>query len=1030
MPPAISPVPRSAARSSPGWARCAWAALLLAGLAAGSPAAEPAADSPAEPSLGLPFRRFYSFEEIGNVSRGARLGFDRLGRLAVSRSGACSVLNDTVWIDLANKIAGDTSMQRLVFGPDGTVYHGAFGQWGIAVVEDGRLIPRFKAPAAAPKWVQTADFGDIEVVANGVYFASTSGVIYWDRARDRHVFFAVPNLSRIFTINDQPYVISTTLGMCRLDPEHGEVRPMPEFPPHSTDIDRVAPYDRDRVLVTASNGRLSFFDGRAFTPFPGPLGEQARGRVTALARMVDGRIAIAVSGVGLYFVSERGRILSALTTPEYHRITDVASREQGVLWIVTESGIEKLHYDTPLTIFGQRLGLPVSWPQIIRWGDRFLVASGGRLYESVNGLPGETVRFQPMAGQPDGEAWGLATMDEQLLAGTSQGVFARVPGEPFRNILPRIDAARLLRVGDIIYVIGTQEIAALRWAGGRWSECAPRVPGVGYPFVTHTTAHAAWLELGPNRVARLQWRDGRIAVRLFEDFPWKERHWVNIGFVGDVVALSGMPEGRLYFDDRTEQFIPPPPFGRMLDRSPYLILRFRQDAQGTIWATHDDGIVTLQERDGQFAMDATTYGLINDRFPILQMLDDGDVWLSTGQSLYHANKRLNHEGRAAGKPALVSVVDGRTRRELLPQPGARALPGRLGYEQNSLVLRFFAGGYSPRYSPTYEYRLHRGSESWVAVGNGSLLTLPDLREGAYHLEAFLLDAHEPVGEPFVLDFEIAPPWYRTWYAYSLYALATAGLVYGLMRWSARRTRTRNLELERLMSERTAELRRAMEQLNEETRHAATLAERGRLAGEIHDSLQQGLSGLMLQLDATLKLPDLPPDVRTRLSVARNMVSFTRHEVQHAVWDMETPLLDGAELGEALKQITGLIGPGTAQVEITTTGRPVPLSSSTKHHLLRIAQEAITNAVRHAAARTIAIQLAYEPDGVTLQVTDDGNGFVPSQVLANGIGHFGLRGLRGRAGKIGGELSIQSAPGCGTTVQVRVQTAALLATHES
>ena len=213
----------------------------------------------------------------------------------------------------------------------------------------------------------------------------------------------------------------------------------------------------------------------------------------------------------------------------------------------------------------------------------------------------------------------------------------------------------------------------------------------------------------------------------------------------------------------------------MLDRSPYLILRFRQDAQGTIWATHDDGIVTLQERDGQFSMDATTYGLINDRFPILQMLDDGDVWLSTGQSLYHANKRLNHEGRDAAKPTLVSVLDGHSRRELLPHPGAHLLPGRLGYEQNNLVLRFFAGGYSLRNSPTYEYRLHRGRESWVAVGNGSLLTLPDLREGSYHLEAFLTDAHEPVGAPFVLDFEIAPPWYRTWYAYTLYALATAGL---------------------------------------------------------------------------------------------------------------------------------------------------------------------------------------------------------------------------------------------------------------
>jgi signal transduction histidine kinase len=177
---------------------------------------------------------------------------------------------------------------------------------------------------------------------------------------------------------------------------------------------------------------------------------------------------------------------------------------------------------------------------------------------------------------------------------------------------------------------------------------------------------------------------------------------------------------------------------------------------------------------------------------------------------------------------------------------------------------------------------------------------------------------------------------------------------------------------------------------------------------------------MLHLDSTLKLAGLTPEIRARLAVARNMVSFTRHEVQHAVWDMETPLLEGTELDEALRKIAALIGHGGAQLRITVTGRPVALSPATKHHLLRIAQEAMTNAVRHAAARTITITLAYEPEGVVLSVSDDGNGFVPGEVLASGLGHFGLRGLRGRAGKIGGDLHLESAPGQGTTVRVTVR----------
>src|SRR5262249_11264771 len=95
----------------------------------------------------------------------------------------------------------------------------------------------------------------------------------------------------------------------------------------------------------------------------------------------------------------------------------------------------------------------------------------------------------------------------------------------------------------------------------------------------------------------------------------------------------------------------------------------------------------------------------------------------------------------------------------------------------------------------------------------------------------------------------------------------------------------------------------------------------------------------------------------------------------------------------------------------------------KHHLLRIAQEAITNAVRHAAAKTITIFLTCEPDVVSLSITDDGNGFVPAEVLSNDIGHFGLRGLRGRATQIGGEIPIKSARGQGTSIRVVVNAAA-------
>lgn len=226
-------------------------------------------------------------------------------------------------------------------------------------------------------------------------------------------------------------------------------------------------------------------------------------------------------------------------------------------------------------------------------------------------------------------------------------------------------------------------------------------------------------------------------------------------------------------------------------------------------------------------------------------------------------------------------------------------------------------------------------------------------------------------------------------------------------------------LRRRVAQRTAELRATMEKLQRETQTAATLAERNRLAGEIHDSLEQGFSGLILQLDTTAKKTVCPPEVRAGLALARNMVAFSRNEVRHAVWDLQSPVLENSDLGTALKQIVEQLAPETPHTTVTVVNEPRRLSSAVDHHLLRIAQEAITNCVKHAEARTLEVVLSYGEDEVVLSIRDDGRGFEPGQVLSGGVGHFGLRSLRGRASKIHGSLRIDSAPGNGTTVEVRV-----------
>jgi len=175
------------------------------------------------------------------------------------------------------------------------------------------------------------------------------------------------------------------------------------------------------------------------------------------------------------------------------------------------------------------------------------------------------------------------------------------------------------------------------------------------------------------------------------------------------------------------------------------------------------------------------------------------------------------------------------------------------------------------------------------------------------------------------------------------------------------------------------------------------------------------------LDSTLKFSALDKEARSRIDVARKMVAFTREEVRHALWDMESPLLEHTELGDALNRMAMVVSSGTAQIDIQVKGEPASLTQSTKHHLLRIAQEAMTNAVRYSKAENIQVELACNDNSASISVIDNGIGFQVDSVPTNGIGHFGLRSIRTRVRKIGGDLKIHSEPNQGTSVVVTVPT---------
>jgi signal transduction histidine kinase len=257
-----------------------------------------------------------------------------------------------------------------------------------------------------------------------------------------------------------------------------------------------------------------------------------------------------------------------------------------------------------------------------------------------------------------------------------------------------------------------------------------------------------------------------------------------------------------------------------------------------------------------------------------------------------------------------------------------------------------------------------------------------------------------------------PPWWNWKYSAGVSALGVVVIAISII-W----IRT----LRRRVEERTRELKATMARLQKESETSATLVERDRLAGEIHDSLEQGLNGIMMQLDGVdSKLSEDSNGARHYLEMARNMVRFSRAEVRHSLWNLESELLANGDLGAALTEIARQMSSSDrVQVAIQVSGPASQLPPATEHHLLRICQEALNNALKHAGAKTIQITLNYSEKLVRLSIADDGCGFAPDSVLTGTGTHLGLRNLRSRARKIKGRLEVISQPAKGTTIEVSV-----------
>ncbi|MFF4379792.1 sensor histidine kinase [Kitasatospora sp. NPDC001547] len=228
----------------------------------------------------------------------------------------------------------------------------------------------------------------------------------------------------------------------------------------------------------------------------------------------------------------------------------------------------------------------------------------------------------------------------------------------------------------------------------------------------------------------------------------------------------------------------------------------------------------------------------------------------------------------------------------------------------------------------------------------------------------------------------------------------------------------NVKLEAALAENAGLHARLMVQ----AREAGVLDERQRMAREIHDTLAQGLAGILTQLQAAEQTMDEPPTLRQHLANATNLARESLVEARRTVHAVEPSVLAEARLPDAIGDVARRWSEiHHIDAALTTTGDARPMHTEVEVTLLRTAQEALANVAKHARASRVGLTLSYMEDLVTLDVRDDGVGFDPNAKRVSGStnGGFGLVGMRQRVQRLAGRLAIESEPGGGTAISAAV-----------
>lgn len=438
------------------------------------------------------------------------------------------------------------------------------------------------------------------------------------------------------------------------------------------------------------------------------------------------------------------------------------------------------------------------------------------------------------------------------------------------------------------------------------------------------------------------------------------------------------------------------------------ILGILEDDSGNLWMSSNKGIFRVRTEDlvgfasgRQKSIRCVVYGEsdgmrsaeCNGGYPpSAWKTSDGKLWFPTVQGVVTIDPgRLRINTVVPTVRITQSVIDD----QIYSIKGKQSSLLTIGPGTEKLEFHYTALSYRSPEKVQFRYLLEGFDHQWGDAGTRRVAYYTNLPPKHYRFRVIACNEDGVWNRTGAsLHFYLKPHFYQTTWFYLLCIFAFVLAAFG-----AHRLRLRQLK----------------------TRFLLVLKERTRIARDLHDTMAQSISGVVLQLDAArFYFQNKPDESQQHLLRAADLARDGLLQARRAVWQLRDPSLQQGDIFQALVDMAQQMSVDSGiPIKVVISGNPLPLPESSEEQLLRISQEGITNALKHANAQEIQVELKFASDLVQLSIDDNGRGFdILSKPTSTGQ-HFGLAGMQERVKQLRGTFSIDSKPGRGTTITVSI-----------